>query len=57
MSIRNGEMALEKVFELQERLEKDMFDAFENTKLPATPDMAAINDLIVGIYEKFLIKR
>ena len=48
MTIRQGEMKFEKIFELQKKLEIDMFDALENTKLPAQPHMTAINDFLIG---------
>ena len=52
MTIRQGEMKFEKIFELQKKLEIDMFDALENTKLPAQPNMTAINDFLMSIYKK-----
>ena len=50
MSIRNGEMPFEKVFALQEKLEKEMEVANAESKLPDRADMGKINDLLMGIY-------
>ena len=38
MSIRNGEMTFDKIFQLQKELEKEFESAFKETKLPETPN-------------------
>ena len=50
MSIRTGEMPFEKVFALQEKLEREMEEANANSKLPDKADMDKINDLLKEIY-------
>ena len=50
MSIRNGEMPFEKIFALQEKLEREMEEANAESKLPDRADMGKINELLLGIY-------
>ena len=51
MSIRNGEVPYEKIFALQEKLEKEMDEARMASTLPEYPDAEKINDLLMEIYE------
>ena len=52
MSIRHGEMPFEKVFAMQERLEKEMDDARIASTLPEQVDSKKIDDLLMEIYAK-----
>ena len=50
MSIRSGEVPYEKIFDMQEKLEKEMDEARIASTLPEIPDMKKIDDLLMGIY-------
>ena len=52
MSIRNGELPYEKIFEMQKKLEAEMEIARIKTKLPEHVNMNKINDLLMEIYSK-----
>lgn len=52
MSIRHGEIGFDKVFEMQEKLEKEMDKAMSESKLPERADMESINDILMYIYRK-----
>lgn len=46
MSIRNGEVPMEKIFEEQKKMEMELYDAYENSKLPEHVDNDRINEFI-----------
>ena len=52
MSIRNGGLPYEKIFEMQKELEAKMETARIETKLPEKVDMDKINDLLMEIYSE-----
>lgn len=58
MDIRNGKYLgedgkmLPEFFEMIDKLEKDMSNAFLNTQLPKVPDLNKISDLVYAINEK-----
>ena len=48
MTIRNGEMPFEKLFELQRKLECRLQKAKDNSKLPEQPNIQAINQFVIN---------
>lgn len=46
MSIRNGEVPMEKIFDEQKKMEIELYDAYENSKLPEQVDSDKINEFI-----------
>ncbi len=54
LKIRNGEISVEKIFELTEHYKKIFEEAAETTKLPDAPDYVGINKLITEISQKIL---
>ena len=53
MSIRNGEVPFEKIFELRNKLELELQKARDESKLPDEPSYDKINDFIVKNYLRF----
>ena len=51
MSVRNGEVGWDKVFEMQEKMRLELDKAYEKSKLEEEPDMEKVNELIVEIME------
>lgn len=54
MSIRNGNYSFDKVFALQKKLDVQLENAFENSKLPDNVDFDRINKFTIGAYQDFL---
>ena len=50
--IRAGKIPMEEVFRLAEEFEAEIKDAYLNSKLPATPDQKAIDNLLLRIYRE-----
>lgn len=53
-AIRNAELPLAEVLSLAEKYELELEKAYNNSVLPEKADDAAINELMVEIYRKFL---
>lgn len=49
MTIRNGEMSFDKVFEMRDKLEVELQKAYEESKLPETADMNKINKFCIDV--------
>lgn len=54
MAIRNGKVSYEEVFKVQKELEKRIFIAYENSKLPEEPRIKEISDFTVKMFKKYL---
>ena len=54
MSIRNGEYDFDKVFSLQKKLERELQEAYETSKLPEQVDEKRINSFVCDVYEEYL---
>ena len=54
MSIRNGQMPYNEIFEMQRELEAEMKDACKNSKLPENPRMEEISDFTARMMKKYL---
>ncbi len=50
--IRAGKISMEEVFKLAEDFEVEIKDAYIHSKLPATPDQRAIDNLLLQIYRE-----
>lgn len=50
--IRAGKIPMEEVFKMAEDFEAEIKDAYIHSKLPATPDQKAIDDLLLRIYRR-----
>lgn len=46
MSIRNGEVSMESIFETQKKLEEKLYDVYENSKLPESVDKKKVDAFI-----------
>lgn len=55
LSVRNGEVPMEKVFQMQKDLENRMQVAMDDTKLPKTPDYDRINKFVIDEFSKFYL--
>ena len=50
--IRAGKIPMEEVFKMAEDFEAEIKDAYLQSKLPATPDNQAIDNLLLRIYRE-----
>ena len=50
--IRAGKIPMEEVFKMAEDFEAEIKDAYLTSKLPATPDNKAIDNLLLRIYRE-----
>ena len=54
MSIRHGEVSVEKIMDMRSKLEIQLQDAYDNTTLPAQVDLDKVNRLIVEIVVDYI---
>lgn len=54
MSIRHGEVSVEKIMDMRSKLEIQLQDAYDNSTLPAQVDLDKVNRLIVEIVVDYI---
>jgi len=56
LSIRKGEYSYEEIFEIAKGLENKFQYAIKNTSLPMNPDYNKTEEILMGIYKKYLLE-
>jgi len=57
LAIRNGKLSYEELIALAEEYERQLDELYEKSDLPHAPDIARINELLIGIYRDFWTER
>jgi len=55
MAIKKGEMNLSQVDSILEKVDKEMYNSYKNTKLTEQPDYQTVNEFCVSIYKNYLL--